>query len=269
MTDPSIIRNRLNASPSRRRTRAAGAPRLGGAGRTRLAAAAADMQRARARCRRSARRAARWPRAASGGCGAPSIAPVGGQRPFALDQTARDIIGDRGGDGVDRLVFGDQHPAVAGVLIKAIGAPVVRHVDEGDHVEEQARMLARRQRQIEQVDVRRRLVDDGLERALERRQAAHFELAQLRDRLGALGVLDPRLPDRGCEIRLGRDVVGLVVHRLGTHPRFGREGSANPADRKPFETAALSGPRSLIGAIDPERGFADNPERPIAAVRGK
>jgi hypothetical protein len=78
----------------------------------------------------------------------------------------------------------------------------------------------RRDREIEQVDVRRRLVDYGPERALKRQEPPHFELAQFGDRLGALGVLHPRLPDRGCEVRLGWDVVGLVVHRLRTHPRF-------------------------------------------------
>ena len=72
----------------------------------------------------------------------------------------------------------------------------MRHVDEGDHVDEQTRMIAARQRQIKHVDVRRRLRDDRLERAFEQRQTAHFNLAQIRDRLGALGVLDPRQTDR-------------------------------------------------------------------------
>ena len=61
----------------------------------------------------------------------------------------------------------------------------------------------------------------GFQRAFERLQTVDLELAQIRDRLGALGVLDPRLPDRGCEVGLDRNVLGLVVHRLGLRPRFG------------------------------------------------
>ena len=149
-----------------------------------------------------------------------SHARVYGQRPFALDQTPRDVIGDSSDDRVDRLAFGYQHAALARVLKKSIGALIMRHVDKCDHVEEEARMLALRQRHIEQVDALRRLVDDRLQRALKRLETGNFELAHLRDRIGALGVLDPSLPDRGCEVRLDRDVVGLVVHRLGFCPRF-------------------------------------------------
>jgi len=149
------------------------------------------------------------------------VAPVRGQRALALDETAGDVTGDRGGDRVDRLALGNQHPAVAGVLMEAISAPIVGHVDEGDHVHEQTRMVAPRQRQIEHVDVPGRLCDHRLERAFEQRQTAHFNLAQIRDRLGAFGVLDPRLPDRGCEVGQGGQFgLGLVVHRLGYGPRL-------------------------------------------------
>ena len=75
-------------------------------------------------------------------------------------------------------------------------------------------MLALRQRQIKQIDALRRLVDDRLQRALKRFEADNLKLAHLRDRIGALGVLDPSLPDRGDEVRLDRDVLRLVVHRL-------------------------------------------------------
>ena len=75
-------------------------------------------------------------------------------------------------------------------------------------------MLALRQRHIEQVDALRRLVDDRFQGALKRFEAGDFEIAHLGDRIGALGILHPSLPDRGYEVRLNRDVVWLVVHRL-------------------------------------------------------
>ena len=90
------------------------------------------------------------------------------------------------------------------VLEETVGSPVAPHLDEGDHVEKDARPFARGERQIEQVDARRRLPHDGFELALEQREAPDLDLAQLRDRLGALGVLDPRAPDRGGEIGLRR-----------------------------------------------------------------
>ena len=148
-------------------------------------------------------------------------ARVDGHRALALDQTARDIIGDSSNDRVERLAFGHQHAAIARVLEESIGALVVRHVDECDHVEEEARMLALRQRQIKQIETLRRLVDDRLQRALKRFEADNLELAHLRDRIGALGVLDPSLPDRGAEVRLDREVLGLVVHRLAFVRSFG------------------------------------------------
>ena len=137
-----------------------------------------------------------------------------GQHPFALNQTARDIIGGGSDDRVDLLVFGHQHAALARVLKKSISALVMRHVDKRDHVEEKARMLALRQREIEQVNALGRLVDDRLQRALKRFETGDFELARLGPCLAALRVLNPSLPDRGYEVRLDRNVVGFVVHRL-------------------------------------------------------
>ena len=52
-------------------------------------------------------------------------------------------------------------------------------------------MLALGQRQIKQVEPLRRLVDDRLQRALKRLETDDLELAHLRDRIRALGVVDP------------------------------------------------------------------------------
>jgi pseudouridine-5'-phosphate glycosidase len=189
---------------------------------------------------------------------------VDGHRALTLDQTARDIIGDSSNDRVGRLAFGHQHPALTRVLEKSVGALIVRHVDERDHVEKEARMLALGQRQIKQVDALRRPVDDRLQRALKCFEADNLELAHLRDRIGALGVLDPSLPNRGDEIRLARDVLRLVVHRLVFCPLFRRERSANPPDRKLAEAPRDS---AQIGAIDPEPRLPITLKRPIAAAR--
>ena len=231
MIDPRSIRNRLNASPSRRAI-----PRLRRAFGC-SAAASGSLAPAGGKCKARGRGLAIGQVAgpfASAGCarGPSATRESTVTRALALDQTARDIIGDSSDDRVDRLAFGHQHAALARVLEESIGALIVRHVDERDHVEEEARMLALRQRQIKQVEPLRRLVDDRLQRALKRFETDNLELAHLRDRIGALGVLDPSLPDRGDEVRLDRDVLRLVVHRLVFCPLFRRESSANPADRK-------------------------------------
>ena len=159
-------------------------------------------------------------------------ARIDGHRALALDQATRDIIGGSRDDRVERLAFGHQHTAIARVLEKSIGALVVRHVDKRDHVDEEARMLALCQRQIKQIHPLRRLVDNRLQRALKRLEADNLQLAHLRNRVSALGVLDPSLPNRSGEVRLGRDVLRLVVHQLVFVRALGDEGSANLPDRK-------------------------------------
>ncbi len=137
------------------------------------------------------------------------------QRALALDEAARDIVRAGGDDGVDLRALGDQHPPVERVLEEAVGAPVARHLDEGDHVEKDARPVALGERQVEEVDPRRRLAHHGLQRALQEREAAELDLPQFRDRVGALGVLDPRAPERGRKVGLPRRrPLGLLVHRV-------------------------------------------------------
>ena len=216
MIDPSTVNNRLSASSSRSESR-----RRRGAGVSAAASSTSPSSMGGLKdCPSGAEAIGEALLLLAAGLRRFRRAVVRGERPLALDEPARDIIGDGGRDRVDRLAFGDQHAAVTRVLKEAIGAPVVRHVDEGDHVEEKARMLALSQRQIEHVDARRGLSDDGFKRVLELAQTAELNFAQVRDRLGALGVFDSRLPDRGCEVRLGRSVLWFLVHRSGFRPRF-------------------------------------------------
>ena len=113
------------------------------------------------------------------------------------------------------------------VLEEAIGPAVAPHVDEGDHVDKDARMLALRQRQIEHVDARRRLPHDGFQRAFEQRQAACLDLPQISDRFRALGVLRSRAPHRRREVRLRR-LRPSGMSSMASVPKLARSPAAIP-----------------------------------------
>ena len=194
--EPSVIRRKLKASPSRWPK-----PRRAGAGAARAAAAALRLWGGGLGSASSA--AAPGPRRPGGGLSRLLGFALGRERPLPLDQAPRDIVGHRRDDLVDLLALGDEHPAVQRVLEEAVGAPVAPHLDEGDHVEKDARTLALGERQVEQVHARRRLAHDRFELAFEQRQAPDLDLAQFRDRLGAFGVLDPRAPDGAARSGFG------------------------------------------------------------------
>ncbi len=92
---------------------------------------------------------------------------LGSERPFALDELARNVIGDRDDDPLHPLALGDQEASVERILEETIGPAVAVHLDECDHIQKKARVLARRERQIEQIDARERLTHHGLELGLE------------------------------------------------------------------------------------------------------
>ena len=222
MIDPKSIKHMLNASPSRSakpplrlrlvrlRTRAQSPRRR-------------KVQSARARLgdrpgRRPVRLRQRLRLERRGG------APVGGQRAFALDQTARDIVGHGGGDGVGRLAFGDQHPAIAGVLKETIGALVVRHVDEGDYGENKrgcsqgARARSNRSMSGGAWSMTGfRALSSAFRRSISSSRKSAVASARSRS--------NSRLPDRGREVGLDRNVLGLVVIDFSIWSLC--EGSAN------------------------------------------
>ena len=178
VTEPSVMRRKAKALPMRRPRARFGRGRLaeGRGRRLRLGLGSGRLRPAKSRLGSRLDRLAR-------------LVAFGRQSPLALDEPPRHVIGDGGDDPVDLLALGDQHPTVQRVLGKAVGSPVAPHLDKGDHVEKETRPLARGERQIEQVDARGRLPHQGFELALEQREASHLDLAQLRDRIGALGVL--------------------------------------------------------------------------------
>lgn len=121
---------------------------------------------------------------------------------------------------------------MARVLHKAIGALVVSHFDEGDHVHKQARALAGRDAAIKQVNGRWNLRKDRLERVMQQVEAREFRAAQIADHVGSLGLLDARLAHGGLQARRNIMCVRIVhmtsvairtltqreLYRLGVRP---------------------------------------------------
>ena len=213
MIDPRSIGNRLNASPSRRSTP-----------RRRRASAARRRQEGRSRRQRERQSAARG--LAIGQVAGPFASAACGRGPSAGRRRRSARVRARP-DGARHnrrqrqrscrpIGFRRSHAAVARILEKAIGA-LVAPCRRSDHVEEQARMLARRQRHVEQVDAGapgRRPVH-ALSSALRRTISS--------SRTSAIASARSAFSTRACrieaaEVRLDRDVIGLVVHRLALCP---------------------------------------------------
>ncbi len=113
---------------------------------------------------------------------------------FALDHAARDIIGDGVDDRGDIMGFGDHDAAETGILHEAIDALVASHHHMGDHIDPQPRRFALADAAIEQIDRIRNLREQRVERLVENFEPGHFGIAQVDDDAGAIGGLDPRLP---------------------------------------------------------------------------
>jgi hypothetical protein len=69
-----------------------------------------------------------------------------------------------------------------------------RPITTWDHVDPQPRRIALADTAIEQVDLFGDLREQGVERLVEDFQPRHFGVAQIDDDAGAVGSLDPRLP---------------------------------------------------------------------------
>ncbi len=118
------------------------------------------------------------------------------QRMLALDQPARDIIGDGIDDRGDVMRFGEHDAAETGVLHEAIDPLVASHQHMRDHVDPQPRRIALADAAIEQIDLVGDLPEQRIERLVENFEPRHFGVAQIDHDAGAIGGLDPRLPQR-------------------------------------------------------------------------
>ena len=132
------------------------------------------------------------------------------QRVLALDHAAGDIIGDGVDDRGDVVGFGDHDAAEAGILHEAIDALVAPHQDMGDDVDPQPRRIALADAAIEQVDLFGNLREQRIERLVENFEPRHFGIAQIDDDAGAIGGLDPRLPQRIAQADRTRIAGGIA-----------------------------------------------------------
>ena len=90
--------------------------------------------------------------------------------------------------------FREHDPAEAGVLHETVHALVASHQDVRDHVDPQPRRFALADAAIEQVDLFRHLREQRIERLVQDFEPRHLRVAQIDDDAGAIGSLDPRLP---------------------------------------------------------------------------
>jgi hypothetical protein len=82
---------------------------------------------------------------------------------LALDDPLGDIERDLVGDRLDGRGFGKHNAPGPRVLQEAVGAAVAAHRDMADRVDPQAWLQARRDGEVEQVDIGRRLGEDRRE----------------------------------------------------------------------------------------------------------
>ena len=125
------------------------------------------------------------------------------QRVLALDHAAGDVVGDGIDDDGHVMRLGDHDAAEAGVLHEAVDALVAPHHDMGDHVDPQPRRIALADAAVEQVDLLGHLREQGIERLVENLEPRHLGIAQIDHDAGAVGGLDPRLP-QASRSRVGR-----------------------------------------------------------------
>ena len=133
---------------------------------------------------------------------------------LALDDALGDVAGHLVGDRLDLRRFGQHDAAVAGVLDEAVGAMVAPHRDVADRVDPQPRLQARRDGEVENVDVGRHLGEDRRQFGREKLQPHARRLAQFDHDILAVGggVLD--LADRSDSLRWSAGVLCLSAISL-------------------------------------------------------
>ena len=135
---------------------------------------------------------------------------------LALDQPARDIIGDGIDHRGDVVRFGNHDAAEPGVLHEAIDPLVAAHHDVRHHVDPQPRRVALADAAIEQIDLVGDLPEQRIERLAENLEPRHLGIAQIDHDAGAIRGLDPRLAQRVAQPHrgLGADGRSPVILRV-------------------------------------------------------
>jgi hypothetical protein len=113
---------------------------------------------------------------------------------LALDHAARDVIGDGVDDDGHVVRFGEDDAAEAGILHEAIDALVAAHQDVCDDVDPQPRGFALADAAVEQIDLLGHLREQRIERLVQDFKSRDLGIAQFDHDAGAVGGLDPRLP---------------------------------------------------------------------------
>ncbi len=148
--------------------------------RSRRPRAAAARRRRRPAGRRAAGRWAERRGGREGDPGGGHLAPAHGREQLlALDEPARDIGRHGRQRGMGALALVEHRPGMPAVLHEAIGAPVPCHLDEGHHVDEEPRVFARDEADVEEVDLGRHLGQHGLHEL-----AQQFQPGESRRRAG-------------------------------------------------------------------------------------
>ncbi len=142
---------------------------------------------------------------ATGGGGATSSCaaiPVDGPdaRPASIFSRSIKPPGDIGRQGgqhdADTVALGQKHSPVPAVLQEPVGSPVAGHFDEGDHVDEEARMFSRHHAGIEEIHLGRDLGQHGFHHLAQEIEPRHLGVAEIAQDLRPLGLLDPCRPQR-------------------------------------------------------------------------
>ncbi len=87
------------------------------------------------------------------------------------------------------------------ILHEPIGPPVAAHLDERNHVDEQARPLARNETDVEEIDLGRNLCQHGRDGVSQQIKTRHLAAAEVDQALRALGLLQSRGADRRSQTR--------------------------------------------------------------------
>ena len=158
-----------------------------------------------------------------------------GQRPLALDDAGRDVMGDRLDDLGDLVGFRQHLAAEPRVLHETIAPLVARHRHMRDGVEPKPRRIAPADAAVEQVDVRRRFVEQRIERIVEQFEPRHLGVAEIDDHARLFGDLDAGFADSVLQDARLRVSGAFACAALRIRPHMGGNLAAAGGRRKPYK----------------------------------